>query len=90
MFAGMWHVVRESNIKFGGFESVSDLPYTFSFLIRKRMQIDSWMELPKEKRPPEAIWDKPQEIEEWFDRVYGDDNAQTEFNLPVEDNEVET
>ena len=53
------------------------------------MQIDSWMELPKEKRPPESIWDKPQEIEEWFDRIYGDNNAQTEFNLTVDENEVE-
>ena len=63
---------------------MSELPYTLSFLVKKRMQIDSWMELPKEKRPPESIWDKPDEIEEWFDRVFGD-NKQTEFTFNVDD-----
>ncbi|MFH1290662.1 MAG: hypothetical protein ABIH92_04610 [Nanoarchaeota archaeon] len=68
-----------------GVDSVFDLPYTISFVIRKRMQIDGWMELPKDKRPPESIWDKPRDIEEWFDRVYGD--KQTEFSFNV--NEIE-
>ena len=70
-----------------GIDTVFDLPYTLSFAIRKRMQIDSWMELPKEKRPPESIWDKPQEIDEWFDRIAGD--KQTEFNLNVNEDEIE-
>lgn len=47
------------------------------------MQIDSFMELPKEKRPPRSIWDKPSEIDEWFDRIYGD--KQTEFEIPIPD-----
>lgn len=84
MFAGMWRIVQDSNTGFDSkFESVVDLPYTISFLIRKRMQIDSWLELPKEKRPPESIWDKPSDLEEWFDRIYG--GEQTEFNLNVDD-----
>jgi hypothetical protein len=84
----MWHIVRDSNIIFDGkFKGITDLPFTFSYLVRKRMQIDSWMELPKEKRPPESIWDDPDELEEWFDRVYG--NAQTEFNIGYDEEEVE-
>lgn len=90
MLAGMWHVVQNYNIRFDDlFKDVDFLPYTFSFLIRKRMQIDSWMELPKEKRPPESIWDDAKELEEWFERVYGD-NTQTEFNVAWGENEVET
>lgn len=34
------------------------------------MQIDSFMELPKDKRPPKNIWSKPEELEDWFDRVF--------------------
>lgn len=84
----MWHVVQSSNIRFDElFRDMNSIPYTFSYLIRKRMQIDSWMELPKEKRPPEAIWDDAQELEEWFDRIYGD--KQTEFNIAWDENEVE-
>ena len=80
MFAGWWHIVQNSKMIFG-VDNVFDLPYTISFVIRKRMQVDSWMELPKEKRPPEYIWDKPRELEEWFDRVFGD--KQTEFSFDV-------
>lgn len=50
---------------------LSDVPYTISFVIRKRQQIDSFNEFPKEQRPPDSIvWDgTPEEIEDWFDRV---------------------
>jgi hypothetical protein len=50
--------------------------------------IDSFNELPKDKRPPKSIWDKPSEIEDWFNRVY-DTNKQTEFTFNVDDKEVE-
>jgi len=39
------------------------------------MQIDSFMELPKKKRPPESIWDKPKELNRWFDNVFGRDSG---------------
>jgi len=35
------------------------------------MQIDSFMELPKNKRPPESIWDDSDELNRWFDNVFG-------------------
>lgn len=51
---------------------MTDLPYTISYVIRKRQQIDSFNEVDKEKRPPEKlIWDgNSDEIEEWFDRIF--------------------
>lgn len=51
---------------------LAELPYTISYVIRKRQQIDSLNELPSEKRPPEEIiWDgTPEELDEWLDRVY--------------------
>ena len=57
----------DNSIKF-----ISDIPYTISYVIRKRTQIDNLSQLPKEKKPPELmIWDgTTEEIEEWLDRVY--------------------
>lgn len=53
-------------------EDIRDLPYTISYVIRKREQIDSFRELPKEKRPTEKmIWEgTSEEIEEWLDKVF--------------------
>lgn len=49
------------------------MPYTISYVIRKRTQIDNLNELPKEKRPPEIyLWDKSTEdLEMWLDGVLG-------------------
>ncbi len=48
-----------------------EVPYTISFVIRKRMQLDNINELPKEKRPSDhLIWDAPSdELNEWFNKV---------------------
>jgi hypothetical protein len=53
--------------------SADELPWTISYVIRKRAQIDSFAELPKEKRPPDKIiWDgSVEDIDDWFDRVFG-------------------
>jgi len=53
------------------------------------MQLDSYLELPEEKRPPRSIWDKPSELDDWFKRVFSDGEKQTEFNLPVKEDEIE-
>lgn len=34
-----------------------------------------------------SIWDKPSELDEWFDRVYS--NKQTEFDLKIDESEME-
>jgi len=46
------------------------------------MQIDSFMELPKEKRPPKNIWNDSEKLEDWFDRVFDRKKSQTlEFDI---------
>jgi len=59
-------------------EKASDLPYTMSFVIRKRQQIDGFNELPKDKRPPEKlVWDgTSSEIDKWLDRVFNFNKSQ--------------
>jgi len=48
------------------------------------MQIDSFMELPKDKRPPRNIWDDPDELEDWFDRIF-DRNKDTGMEILIGD-----
>jgi hypothetical protein len=62
---------------------ISDLPYTISFVIRKRQQIDTFNELTKEKRPPEdMIWDgTSDDIENWLDKVIGTNDYTSGISL---------
>jgi len=53
-------------------ETATDLPHTLSFAILYRDRIDSFNELPKDKRPPRNLWDKPYELEKFFDAIWGD------------------
>ena len=61
-----------------------DIPYTISYVIRKHQQLDSFMELPKEQRPPDTlIWDgTSEEMAEWIDKVVYKKEPQT-FTLDV-------
>ena len=60
----------------------SEYPHTISFCCRKQMQIDSFMELPKEKRPPKNIWNDAEKLDNWFDRVFDRKKSQTlEFDI---------
>ncbi len=75
-------------------KNLAEIPYTISFIIRKRQQIDNLNELPKEKRPPEAmIWDgNPEEMEEWLEKVFEtkeNKKKQDKVILKIKDNEVE-
>ena len=69
------------------------MPYTISFLIRKRQQVDNLNELGKDKRPPESIiWDgTPEEMEEWLDNVFAshDKKKDNEIMLKVKPSEIE-
>lgn len=69
---------------------IKDLPYTISFIIRKRQQVDSFLELPKEKQPPEKlIWDSSsEELDGWLERVLSG-KQQSEFNFVIRDDEIE-
>lgn len=52
-------------------KELSEVPHTISYVIRKRQQIDSLLELPKDKRPPDDIlWDgSPEDLDEWISKV---------------------
>jgi len=55
-----------------GLPPADELPWTISYVIRKRLQIDSFNELPKEKRPPDnMVWyGTSEDIDNWFDKVF--------------------
>jgi hypothetical protein len=70
--AGLWSISKALLIPVDPtIESIHDLPHTISYVIRKRSQVDSLLELPKEKRPPDSIlWhSNPDLLEDWLDRV---------------------
>lgn len=67
----------------------SDYPHTVLFACRKQMQIDSFMELPKDKRPPENIWDNPSKLNKWFDDVFDRESSEDEFELIIDESEIE-
>lgn len=85
----MWRIVKQFNIPLHESLKISadDYPHTISFLIKKRMQVDSFDELSEDKKPPKSIWYKPQALTEWFDRVY--DNKQTTFDFEIDEEKVE-
>lgn len=46
------------------------------------MRIDSFNDLPKDKRPPRDLWDKPHRLSIFFDNVFksdGDRSKTTEY-----------
>lgn len=67
---------------------LEDVPYTISYVIRKRQQIDNLNELTSEKRPPEIIiWDGTSEdIDRWLDRAFKTNKKDEIF---VSDDEIE-
>lgn len=71
-------------------KELADIPYTISFIIRKRQQVDNLNELPSEKRPPESIiWDgTPEEMEEWLEKVF-DTKKQNNITFSIKNSEIE-
>jgi hypothetical protein len=58
--------------------------------MRKRMQIDNFNELPKEKRPPDdMIWNgTAEDIDDWIDKVFYDKKPD-EATFVVSDRDIE-
>lgn len=70
----MWSVAKSLQIPLDPkIKTLYDTPYTISYVIRKRQQVDNLNELPKEKRPTERlIWEgTAEEIDDWIDKVFG-------------------
>jgi len=53
-----------------GLGTSEDLPHTISEAILYRLRVDSFNELPKDKRPPRDLWTKPHKLEEFLDTVF--------------------
>jgi hypothetical protein len=69
------------------------MPWTMTFVIRKRQQVDGLNEMPKEKRPPDKIiwWGTPEELEEWIEKVYpskGNKAEEDGINMIISDSEI--
>jgi hypothetical protein len=75
---------------FPGFETPFDLPWTMSFVARKRQQVENLMELPKEKRPPDTIlwWGSPEELEDWLDRVMGVKEPEQDISFVIQEGDI--
>lgn len=71
-------------------ETLHSVPYTISYIIRKRQQVDSLSELPKEKRVPELdLWFGSQEdIEDWLDKVLNK-GQEKDSMLIISEDEIE-
>ena len=64
-------VQKETGIPFSEeLTSVVDLPHTLTYGIAYRARLNSFSELPKEKRPPRDLWDKPYKLSEYLDTVW--------------------
>lgn len=75
-------------------DAAIEIPWTISYIIRKRAQIDSFSELPQEKRPPDKIiWDGTvEDMEDWFDRVFqrkGKKELPDEFVFDISEDDIE-
>jgi hypothetical protein len=67
-------------------KTLPDTPHTIGYVIRKRQQLDSLSELPKDKQPPEVtIWDgTPEDIDDWLSKVF-DNKKQTNAEIVIAD-----
>lgn len=72
-----------------GLNTASDLPYPISQAILYRNRIDSFNELPEDKRPARDLWNKPHKLSLWFDEVFErKDSKKTEW-INLDESEVE-
>jgi hypothetical protein len=72
--------------------AADEIPWTISYVMKKRMQIDGFNELPKEKRPPDnMIWyGDSDEIDKWFDKVFKrKQNPDEDVTLYIDPSEIE-
>jgi len=64
-----------------------DVPYTISYVIRKRQQIDTFNEMPREKRPPDdIIWDgTSDDLDEWLNKVFKQNEREEDQTIIITD-----
>lgn len=87
----MWSLSKALQIPVDStIKQLFELPFTISFCIRKRLQIDGLSELSRDKRPPDKIiWDGTgEEIDAWLDKVLYNKKP-TESILEIDAREIE-
>jgi len=50
--------------------SPANAPHTISYALIYRARINSFFELPKDKRPPKNLWDKPHRLSIFFEEIF--------------------
>jgi len=87
--ANLWAIAKELKIFPTKLEELAEIPYTWSYVIRKRMQVDSINELPNDKRPPDVvIWWRPQEeLEKWINNALKLDDKSSD--IFISESEIE-
>jgi hypothetical protein len=67
---------------------IEEVPYTISYVARKRIQVDNMNEVSKDKRPTEKLmWDgSPEEMEEWIDKTI---LGKTQATIEINDSDIE-
>lgn len=66
--------------------SVEDLPHTLTSALQYRARIDSFNDLPEDKRPPRNLWDKPYRLKDFFDEVFNSEGSKTKaIDIDMED-----
>jgi hypothetical protein len=86
----LWAVAKALQIPLTtSVKDIRDLPYTMTYVIRKRLQLDSLNELPAEKRPPDDIlWEgTAEEIDEWLERVFNKKES-TGIDVEIADGDI--
>lgn len=88
-----WRIAKETGQKLDKNlpDSVWEWPNTVTYAVQKRIQIDSFFELPKDKRPPESIWDNSERLEKWFDDVFDrkKESSATQMVINIPEDEIE-
>ena len=61
-----------------------------TYLIKKRQQLDNFLELPKEKQPPDLMiwWGTPEDIEDWLDKVYSRKPKDDDIEFIIREEEI--
>lgn len=91
--SALWSVAKTLKIPLDTrVEHLEDLPYTISFVVKKRMQIDNLMELPKEKRPSsKLIWEgSAEDLEDWLEAVINPNKKKANtFEFVIPESQIE-
>lgn len=75
-------VVKATGLPFAeGLENSMDIPHTISYALMYRVTLDSFNELPRDKRPPRYMWDRPFQLREYLEHVWDRDEDGGETNF---------